>query len=53
MEPRAMTVLLCTLVAAQKCKTGLPEFLKIVPLSPELKSMALRKYVEATERRLS
>jgi len=50
---RAMTALLCAIVATQKCQRGLLEFLKILPLSPELKSMALLNYLEATEEQLS
>ena len=37
-----MAALFCAMVAAQKTRRPLPEFLRILPVSPEIKSMALK-----------
>ena len=39
-----MTALFCAVVAAQKTRRSLPEFLRILPVSPMIKSMALESY---------
>ncbi len=39
-----MAALFCAVVAARKSRRSLPEFLRILPLSPEMKSMALKSY---------
>ena len=36
-----MTALFCAMVAARKSRRSLPEFLRILPVSPEIKSMAM------------
>ncbi len=41
-----MAALFCAIVAAQKGHRSLPEFLRILPVSPEIKSMALQNYRE-------
>ena len=38
---QAMAALVCAVVAARKTRRPLPEFLRILPVRPELKSMAL------------
>ena len=39
-----MAALFCAFVAARKSRRSLPEFLRILPVSPEMKSMALESY---------
>ncbi len=39
-----MAALFCAVVAAQKSRGSLPEFLRILPVSPASKSMALETY---------
>ena len=39
-----MAALFCAVVAAQKNRRDLVEFLRILPMSPESKSMALEIY---------
>ena len=38
-----MAALFCAVVAAQKSRRSLPEFLRILPVRPELKDMALKR----------
>ena len=39
-----MVALFCAVVAARKSRRSLPEFLRILPMSPEMKSVALESY---------
>ena len=39
-----MAALFCAVVAARKNRRDLPAFLRILPLSPEIKTMALESY---------
>lgn len=39
---RALAALFCAMVAAQKGQRSLSEYLRILPVSPEIKSMALQ-----------
>ena len=41
---KAMAALFCAIVVAQKSQRSLPEYLQLLPLSPEIKSMALQSY---------
>ena len=41
-----MAALFCAVVAARKSRRSLPEFLRILPVSPEMKSMALDRLPE-------
>ena len=41
---QAMAALFCAMVAAQKTRRNLPAFLRILPVSPEIKAMALESY---------
>ncbi len=38
-----MAALFCAMVAGRKTRRSLPEFLRILPVSPQMKSMALKK----------
>ena len=40
-KTQAMVALFCAVVAAQKSRRSLPEFLRILPMSSKSKSMAL------------
>ena len=42
---KAMAALFCAMVAAHKGYGSLSEFLRILPVSPEIKSMALQTCV--------
>ena len=39
-----MAALFCAMVAARKSRRSLPAFLRILPVSPEIKTMALENY---------
>ena len=45
-KTQAMAALFCAVVAAQKSRRSLAEFLRILPVSSEMKSMALESYRE-------
>ena len=40
---QTMAALFCAMVAARKTRRSLPEFLRILPVSPQMKSMALKR----------
>ncbi len=47
---KAMAALFCAIVAAQKSERSLPEFLRILPVSPEIKMMAMQSFAGSTDR---
>ncbi len=45
-----MAAVFCAMVAARKSQRSLPEFLRILPVSPKIKFMALQGYLGASRR---
>ena len=46
---QAMAALFCAVVAARKSRRNLPAFLRILPVSPEMKTMVLEGYRDVSE----
>lgn len=47
-QTTAMTALFCAMVAARKGRKSLGQFLRILPLSAQIKAMALQGFAAAT-----